>query len=90
MSDVLERFERRASRRDPRETLEPLLDELLRGFDFEKALVLLYDEERATLRGAFGLGIKDAEAQSIESPLSDANDPIVAYFQSAPGAVTSR
>ena len=81
MSDVLERYERAASRRDPRDALEPLLDDLLRTFDFDKALVLLYDEERAALRGAFGFGIPDAEAQAIECPLADPEDPIVASLR---------
>ena len=81
MSDVLERYERPASRRDPRETLEPLLDDLLRGLDFEKAVVLLYDDEQVALRGSFGLGVADAAAQSLVCPLSQADDPIVAALR---------
>jgi PAS domain S-box-containing protein len=81
VSDVLERYERPASRRDPRETLEPLLDDLLRSLDFDKALVLLYDEQRGSLRGSFGLGIKDAAAQTVECSLSEGTDPIVAALR---------
>ena len=41
MADVLDRRQRRPAPplRDPRETLEPLLDELMRSHGFERAVV---------------------------------------------------
>src|SRR5207245_1991385 len=56
-------------------------DDLLRSLEFDKALVLLYDEQRGSLRGSFGLGIKDAAAQTVECSLSEGTDPIVAALR---------
>lgn len=81
MADLLERPERPALRRDPRETLEPLLDDLLRALGFEKALVLLYDEERAALVGSFGIGVPDPAVRALSVPLLNADDPIVAVLR---------
>jgi signal transduction histidine kinase len=77
MADVLDR-PRRAEppRRDPRETLEPLLDDLMRTLGFERAVVLLYDEELAALAGSFGIGVPDAIARELVIPLSQTDDPI--------------
>src|SRR6266850_3650653 len=79
MADLLERPPRRspAPPRDPRETLEPLLDELMRKLGFERAVVLLYDEERAALAGSFGVGVPDTIARDLLIPLANVDDPIV-------------
>ena len=84
MADVLERQQRRSAAppRDPRETLEPLLDELMRSLRFERAVVLLYDDERAALAGSFGIGVSDAIARELLIPLALADDPIVAALRS--------
>jgi signal transduction histidine kinase len=83
MADVLERRKRRSAPppRDPRETLEPLLDELMRKLGFERAVVLLYDEDRAALTGAFGLGVPDAIARDLVLPLANPDDPIVGVLR---------
>ena len=82
MADVIPRALRRsAPLRDPRETLEPLLDELMRSLGFERAAVLLYDEDRAALAGSFGIGVPDAIARELVIPLALADDPIVAVLR---------
>jgi PAS domain S-box-containing protein len=82
MADVLERRVRSAPpRRDPRETLEPLLDELMRSLGFERAVVLLYDDELAALAGRFGIGVPDATARELVVPLTDSDDPIAAAMR---------
>src|SRR5438477_13650 len=82
MADVLERARRRsAPRSDARETLEPLLDELMRSLGFERAAVLLYDEDRAALAGRFGIGVPDAIARELVIPLALADDPVVAVLR---------
>jgi PAS domain S-box-containing protein len=70
-----------ALRRDPRETLEPLLDDLMRGHGFDKAVVLLYDEGQSALVGSFGIGVPDAVARELTLPLANADDPIVAVLR---------
>jgi len=79
MADVLDRRQRRPAPplRDPRETLEPLLDELMRSHGFERAVVLLYDEERAALAGGFGIGVPDEIARELVIAVSQPDDPIV-------------
>jgi PAS domain S-box-containing protein len=81
VADVLERPGRAAARRDPRETLEPLLDDLLRSLAFEKALVLLYDDERSALVGSFGIGVPDAAVRELVLPLAQSDNPIVAVLR---------
>lgn len=77
MADVLDRQQRRtAALRDPRETLEPLLDELMRSLRFERAVVLLYDGERAALAGSFGIGVSDEIARELVIELGQPDDPI--------------
>jgi len=80
---MLERAERPAapSRRDPRETLELLLDDLMRALSFEKAVVLLYDEERAALVGSFGIGVSDAAARGLVVPIARSDDPIASVLR---------
>ena len=82
MADVLDR-PRRAEppRRDPRETLEPLLDDLMRTLGFERAVVLLYEDERAALVGSFGIGVPDAISREVVIPLAQTDDPIVAALR---------
>src|SRR5437899_8599052 len=79
MADVLERQKRRpaAPLRDPRETLEPLLDEVVRSLGFERAVVLLFEDERAALVGRFGIGVPDTLARELVTPLTQADDPMV-------------
>ncbi len=85
MADVIERVLRRsAPLRDPRETLEPLLDELMRSLGFERAAVLVYDEDRAALAGRFGIGVPDAIARELVIPVALADDPIVAVLRGGP------
>jgi PAS domain S-box-containing protein len=82
MADVLDRPRRAAlPRRDPRETLEPLLDELMRTLGFERAVVLLYDDESAALTGSFGIGVPDPIARELLIPLALQDDPIVAALR---------
>ena len=81
MADVLERALRRPPPRDPRATLEPLLDEVMRSMGFERAAVLLNDEDRAALAGSFGIGVSDAVARELVIPLALADDPIVAALR---------
>src|SRR5437016_6485668 len=82
MADVLERAGRRsAPRSDARETLEPLLDELMRSLGFERAAVLLYDEDRAALAGSFGIGVPDAIARELVIPVALSDDPVVAVLR---------
>jgi signal transduction histidine kinase len=81
MADVLERALRHPPPRDPRATLEPLLDEVMRSLGFERAAVLLYDEDRAALAGSFGIGVPDAVARELVIPLALADDPIVAALR---------
>jgi PAS domain S-box-containing protein len=80
LADVLERRKGgrpTVSRRDPREALEPLLDDLMHSLGFERAVVLLYDEERAALGGSFGIGVADTIVRELSIPLADEQDPIV-------------
>jgi len=83
MADVLERPPRRSPPplRDPRETLEPLLDEVMRKLEFERAVVLLYDEDRAALAGSFGIGVPDAIARELVLPVANPDDPIVGVLR---------
>src|SRR5207247_10174098 len=81
VADVLERPAGAAARRDPRETLEPLLDDLLRALGFEKAIVLLYDDERSALVGTFGIGVPDPAVRQLALPLAEAASPILAVLR---------
>ncbi|HYU81304.1 MAG TPA: histidine kinase dimerization/phospho-acceptor domain-containing protein, partial [Candidatus Polarisedimenticolia bacterium] len=82
MADVLERPRRPVPpRREPREMLEPLLDDLMRTLGFERAVVLLYDEEHAALVGSFGIGVLDPMARELVIPLTQTDDPIVSAMR---------
>jgi PAS domain S-box-containing protein len=82
VAELLERTGRPSPiRPDPRETLEPLLDDLLRGLGFEKALVLIFDEAKSALVGSFGIGVPDAAVREVVVPLVNADDPIVAVLR---------
>jgi PAS domain S-box-containing protein len=82
MADVLDRPRRSGPpKRDPREMLEPLLDDLMRTLGFDRAVVLLYDEDRAALAGRFGIGVPDPTARELLIPLAQYDDPIVAALR---------
>jgi PAS domain S-box-containing protein len=87
MADVLERARRPAPLRDAREALEPLLDELMRSLGFERAAVLLYDEDRVALAGSFGIGVPDVIVRELVIPVALADDPIVSVLR---GGLTER
>jgi PAS domain S-box-containing protein len=87
MADVLERARRPAPLRDAREALEPLLDELMRSLGFERAAVLLYDEDRVALAGSFGIGVPDVIVRELVIPFALADDPIVSVLR---GGLTER
>ena len=67
---------------DARETLEPMLDDLVRGLGYERALILVHDETAGALRGLFGLNVRDEQARSVLLPLARANDPFVTALRS--------
>src|SRR6266850_2212581 len=75
MRDVAAQLEAGAS--VARETLEPMLDELARGLGYDRALVLSYNAESGSLRGLFGLNVRDELARSLSVPLSRADHPLV-------------
>src|SRR5438552_1525590 len=82
MADVLERAGRRsAPRSELRETLEPLLDELMRSLGFERAAVLLYDEDRAAPPGRYGIRVPAPIARELVIPLALSDDPVVAMLR---------
>src|SRR5258706_1097517 len=60
-----------------REPLEPMLDELVRGLGYERALLLVHEPETGALRGLFGLNIRDDLARRLSVPLARADDPLV-------------
>lgn len=77
------------SPQDARETLEPMLDDLARGLGYDRAVVLAHDPLGGTLRGIFGLNVRDDQARMLVIPLARATDPIVAALRSgAPQLVT--
>jgi hypothetical protein len=67
MRDVVERREQAP---DARETLEPMLDDLARGLGYDRALVLAHDDDQQSLRGLFGLNIRDDIVRAVSVPLS--------------------
>lgn len=77
MRDLAERQREPASGRDPRETLEPMLDDLVRGLGYDKAVVLVYDEKTASLRGLFGWNVTDDQARRLSIGVAGSDNPLV-------------
>jgi PAS domain S-box-containing protein len=77
MRDLAEPQREEATGRDPRETLEPMLDDLVRGLGYEKAVVLVYDEAIASLRGLFGWNVSDEHARRLVVGVAGSDNPLV-------------
>jgi PAS domain S-box-containing protein len=77
MRDLVESQREPASGRDPRETLEPMLDDLVRGLGYDKAVVLVYDEKTASLRGLFGWNVTDDQARRLSIGVAGSDNPLV-------------
>src|SRR5258705_4717669 len=77
MRDVVEHQEERTTGRAPRETLEPMLDDLVRGLGYDKAVVLVYDEPSASLRGLFGWNVTDDQARRLAIGVAGSDNPLV-------------
>ena len=77
MRDLAERQREEATGRDPRETLEPMLDDLVRGLGYDKAVVLVYDEAIASLRGLFGWSVTDEQARRLVVGVAGSDNPLV-------------
>src|ERR1700704_1193149 len=77
MRDLAEQQRAPAPGRDPRETLEPMLDDIVRGLGYDKAVVLVYDESIASLRGLFGWNVTDDQARRLVIGVAGSDDPLV-------------
>src|SRR3982074_3868296 len=77
MRDLAEQQRETATGRDPRETLEPMLEDLVRGVGYDKAVVLVYDESIASLRGLFGWNVTDDQARRLVIGVAGSDDPLV-------------
>ena len=77
MRDVAEHQAEPTTGRDPRETLEPMLDDLVRGLGYDKAVVLVYDEPSASLRGLFGWNVTDEQARRLNIGVAGSDNPLV-------------
>jgi len=77
MRDLVEPQRENAGGRDPRETLEPMLDDLVRGLGYDKAVVLVYDEPSASLRGLFGWNVADDQARRLAVGVAGSDNPLV-------------
>jgi PAS domain S-box-containing protein len=77
MRDVVEHQAEPTTGRDPRETLEPMLDDLVRGLGYDKAVVLVYDEPSASLRGLFGWNVTDDQARRLSIGVAGSDNPLV-------------
>ena len=77
MRDVVENQGQPTTGRDPRETLEPMLDDLVRGLGYDKAVVLVYDEPSASLRGLFGWNVTDDQARRLAIGVAGSDNPLV-------------
>jgi PAS domain S-box-containing protein len=75
--DLAEQQRETATGRDPRETLEPMLDDIVRGLGYDKAVVLVYDESIASLRGLFGWNVTDDQARRLVIGVAGSDDPLV-------------
>ena len=80
MSSLLELLEQSPARRGSAAvpaTLVPVLEDMARSFDSDRALVALVEPERRLLRGAFGLNLPVTLVQTLEVPLAERGDPLV-------------
>jgi len=77
MRDVVDHQAEPTTGRDPRETLEPMLDDLVRGLGYDKAVVLVYDEPSASLRGLFGWNVTDDHARRLSIGVAGSDNPLV-------------
>ena len=77
MREVVEHRAEPTTGRDPRETLEPMLDDLVRGLGYDKAVVLVYDEPTASLRGLFGWNVTDEQARRLSIGVAGSDNPLV-------------
>ncbi len=77
MRDLVQQRRETATGRDPRETLEPMLDDLVRGLGYDKAVVLVYDEPSASLRGLFGWNVTDDQARRLSVGVAGSDNPLV-------------
>jgi PAS domain S-box-containing protein len=77
MRDVVDHQAEPTTGRDPRETLEPMLDDLVRGLGYDKAVVLVYDEPSASLRGLFGWNVTDDQARRLSIGVAGSDNPLV-------------
>lgn len=77
MRDVVDHQAEPTTGRDPRETLEPMLDDLVRGLGYDKAVVLVYDEPSASLRGLFGWNVTDDQARRLTVGVAGSDNPLV-------------
>ena len=77
MRDVVDHKAEPTTGRDPRETLEPMLDDLVRGLGYDKAVVLVYDEPSASLRGLFGWNVTDDHARRLSIGVAGSDNPLV-------------
>ena len=69
----------------PRQALLPLLESISRALGYTRALVALYDPDRASLRGTVGLNVPDPMAEGLEVPLEEGDNPLVmALLESRP------
>lgn len=82
MRHVVEHQEEPTTGRDPRETLEPMLDDLVRGLGYDKAVVLVYDEPSASLRGLFGWNVTDDQARRLAIGVAGSDNPLVVALRS--------
>jgi PAS domain S-box-containing protein len=82
MRDVVEHQGEPTTGRDPRETLEPMLDDLVRGLGYDKAVVLVYDEPSASLRGLFGWNVTDDQARRLAIGVAGSDNPLVVALRS--------
>src|SRR5438552_3901215 len=53
-----------------------MLDDLARCLGYERALVLTYVASSSSLRGLFGLAIRDEQARALAVPLARPGDPV--------------
>jgi len=82
MRDVVVHQAEPTTGRDPRETLEPMLDDLVRGLGYDKAVVLVYDEPSASLRGLFGWNVTDDQARRLTIGVAGSDNPLVVALRS--------